>query len=211
MTVMTEDVIKILLAVAVGGVIGLEREFRDKAAGFRTLIFICLGAALFTILSLRLAGSGEPARIAANIVSGVGFLGAGVILRESGRVTGLTTAATIWLTAALGMGIGGGEFGLTLAATGVVILVLWAFPWLEQAINTLREERHYEIVTDRSADMREKLAVQMKSIGLRVSIYKQFKQGDRLVTHWTVRGSARQHERLIQLLMAEKSILEFHY
>lgn len=206
-----EDVIKILLAVAVGGVIGLEREFRDKAAGFRTLIFICLGAALFTILSLRLAGSGEPARIAANIVSGVGFIGAGVILRESGRVTGLTTAATIWLTAALGMGIGGGEFGLSLAATGVVMLVLWAFPWLEQAVNTLREERHYEIVTSLSSALQKDLASQMKSFGLRASIFKQFKQGDRLVTNWTVRGSARQHEQLIQLLLANESILEFHY
>jgi putative Mg2+ transporter-C (MgtC) family protein len=99
-----EDVVKIILAVAAGGLIGLEREFRDKAAGFRTLIFICMGAALFTIFSARLAGTNDPTRIAANIVSGVGFLGAGVILREGGRVIGLTTAATIWLTAALGIG-----------------------------------------------------------------------------------------------------------
>ncbi|HQN43268.1 MAG TPA: MgtC/SapB family protein, partial [Anaerolineaceae bacterium] len=92
-----EDLLKIVLAVLVGGLIGIEREYRDKAAGFRTLIFICVGAALFTILSVRLAGDKDPTRIAASIVTGVGFLGAGVILRDGGRVIGLTTAAAIWL------------------------------------------------------------------------------------------------------------------
>ena len=87
-----EDLLKILLAVVVGGAIGIEREFRDKAAGFRTLIFICLGATLFTMFSLNLAGDKDPTRIASAIVSGVGFLGAGVILREGGRVIGLTTS-----------------------------------------------------------------------------------------------------------------------
>jgi putative Mg2+ transporter-C (MgtC) family protein len=107
-----EDLLKIILAVAAGGLIGMEREFRDKAAGFRTLIFICIGAALFTILSSALAPSSDPNRIAAGMISGVGFLGAGVILREGGRVTGLTTAATIWLTAAIGMALGGGKYML---------------------------------------------------------------------------------------------------
>ena len=108
MILSVEDVIKIVLAVSAGGLIGIEREFRDKAAGFRTLIFICAGACLFTILSFRLAANSDSTRIAANIVTGVGFLGAGVILRDGGRVIGLTTAAMVWLTAAIGMGIGGG-------------------------------------------------------------------------------------------------------
>ena len=90
-----EDILKILLAVIAGGLIGIEREFRDKAAGFRTLIFICTGACLFTILSAKLAPN-DSVRIAANIVTGVGFLGAGVILRDGGKVIGLTTAAMIW-------------------------------------------------------------------------------------------------------------------
>ena len=97
---LSEDIFKILLAIGIGGAIGLEREYRDKAAGFRTLIFICVGATLFAMLSSKLAGDRDPTRIAANIVSGVGFLGAGVILRDGGRVVGLTTAATIWLVAA---------------------------------------------------------------------------------------------------------------
>ncbi|MCJ7512079.1 MAG: MgtC/SapB family protein [Anaerolineales bacterium] len=102
MFLIPEDLLKLGLAVMAGGLIGIEREYRDKAAGLRTLIFICLGAALFTILSSRLAGDNDPTRIAAGIVAGVGFLGAGVILREGGRVVGLTTAAAIWHTTALG-------------------------------------------------------------------------------------------------------------
>ena len=89
-----EDLLKLLLAVLAGGLIGSEREYRDKAAGFRTLIFICVGATLFTILSYSMATAGDPNRIAAGTVTGVGFLGAGVIMRDKGRVIGLTTAPT---------------------------------------------------------------------------------------------------------------------
>ena len=91
----TNEMLKLGLAVLIGGVIGAEREFRDKAAGFRTIIFITIGATLFTIFSSILAGDKDPTRIAANIVTGIGFLGAGAIIREGGRVAGLTTAATI--------------------------------------------------------------------------------------------------------------------
>ena len=90
MTILLEDVIKLLLAVLVGGVVGAEREFRDKAAGFGTIILICVGATLFSIFSLKLGSDRDPVRIAANIVSGVGFLGAGVILQAGGRILGIT-------------------------------------------------------------------------------------------------------------------------
>lgn len=119
--ILTEDLIRLLLAVAAGGLIGLEREFRDKAAGFRTLIFICTGAALFTILSHQLGGVNDPVRIAANIVTGVGFLGAGTILQSRGSVVGLTTAATLWVVAAIGMAVG---FGASVEAAGATVLVL---------------------------------------------------------------------------------------
>jgi len=80
-----EDILKLVLAIVVGGLIGAEREFRDRAAGFRTIILICTGAALFTIFSVKLGGPDDPVRVAANIVTGVGFLGAGVLLRDGGR------------------------------------------------------------------------------------------------------------------------------
>lgn len=110
------------LAVALGGAIGLERELQNKAAGLRTNILICVGAVLFTELSMSMSSpSGDPARIAAQIVTGVGFLGAGTIIQARGIVTGLTTAATMWLVAAIGMAIG---FGALLEATGATLLVL---------------------------------------------------------------------------------------
>lgn len=142
LTLLPEDLLKILLAIAVGGVIGLEREFRDKAAGFRTLIFICVGSTLFTVFSSKLAGVNDPTRIASGIVTGVGFLGAGVIMREGGRVIGLTTAAIIWLVAALGMGIGGGDYGLAIAVAGITVVVLLGFPLLERVVNVIRDERN---------------------------------------------------------------------
>ncbi len=112
----------LVLAVVLGGAIGLERELQQKAAGLRTNILICAGAALFTELSLAMTAEfGDPSRIAAQIVTGVGFLGAGAIIQGRGTVTGLTTAATMWLVAAIGMAVG---FGALLEATGTTLLVV---------------------------------------------------------------------------------------
>ncbi len=112
----------LVLAVILGGAIGLERELQQKAAGLRTNILICAGAALFTELSLAMTAEfGDPSRIAAQIVTGVGFLGAGAIIQGRGIVTGLTTAATMWLVAAIGMAVG---FGALLEATGTTLLVV---------------------------------------------------------------------------------------
>ena len=102
------EIIRLLFAVFIGGLIGIERELHYKAAGFRTMMLICVGAALFTMFSIRIGGPSDPARIAAQIVTGVGFIGAGVILHEKGEVRGITTAASIWAAAALGIGIGAG-------------------------------------------------------------------------------------------------------
>ena len=136
-----DDLIKILLAIAVGGAIGFEREYRHKAAGFRTLIFICLGATLFTMWSIGLgtgAGDDGGTRIASTIVTGVGFLGAGAIIQDRGQIHGLTTAATIWLVAALGMGVGAGRYGLVLAVTATTLAILFLFPPVERWIDRLR-------------------------------------------------------------------------
>ena len=135
-----DDLLKILMAIAVGGAIGLEREYRDKAAGFRTLIFICVGSTLFTLFSVDLGtGDGDASRVASNIVTGVGFLGAGAIIQDRGRVHGMTTAATIWLVAALGLGIGIGQFAFVAAVTAVTLVVLVLFPLIERWVDRRRE------------------------------------------------------------------------
>ena len=128
---MEELLVQPLLAVIVGGVIGMEREFRT-GIGLRTLMLICLGATLFTIYSDIFAfGEGDPRRIAAAVVTGLGFLGTGMILRHRGGLYRLTTAATVWLVAALGMGIGVSQNSLVIVATVLVLIVLWAIPYLQ--------------------------------------------------------------------------------
>jgi putative Mg2+ transporter-C (MgtC) family protein len=121
-----EDLLKLLVAVVVGGLIGAEREFRDMAAGFRTLIFICAGSTVFTIISERLGGPTDRARIAARSSPAWDSWGPASFC-DGGRVLGLTTAATIWLTAALGMSIGAGQYLFTALATAVALVVLWCF------------------------------------------------------------------------------------
>jgi putative Mg2+ transporter-C (MgtC) family protein len=121
-TLRLDLLVQLLLAVILGGAIGSERELRGKPAGLRTNILICVGAVLFTVLSQKLAGpGGDRGRVAAQILTGVGFIGAGTILHLRGSVSGLTSAATIWVVAAIGMALGCGAY---LEAAGTTLLVM---------------------------------------------------------------------------------------
>lgn len=122
------DLLGLFLAVLFGAVIGAERQLSGKAAGLRTNILICLGAAVYTIVSREMGGgqSDSITRIAAQIVSGIGFLGAGAIIQDRGGIHGLTTAATIWLVASIGMGCGAGFYLLSFVSTAFAIVVLFA-------------------------------------------------------------------------------------
>jgi len=211
MTIMLEDVIKLLLAVLIGGLIGAEREFRDKAAGFRTIIFICVGATLFTLFSLKLGGDEDPVRIAANIVSGVGFLGAGAILRDQGRIVGLTTASTIWLAAALGMGIGGGHYLFSSVAVGTILIVLWVFPAFEEWIDNIRERRTYQVVCPINREKFEQLEAMFRQCGLRIRSHQQTKRGDEMICTWEAYGSPRNHGRLMEMLFGDADVQEFRF
>ncbi len=206
-----EDFIRIILAVIAGGMIGLEREFRDKAAGFRTLIFICTGATLFTMLSGHLAQDRDPTRIAAQIVSGVGFLGAGVILREGGRVIGLTTAATIWLTAALGMAIGGGQYALAGAGLAMALIVLWLFPWIEHLIDNIWEVRAYELVCSLNIPKIAELEGTFRANGLLLKERHQVKSGNQMTCRWLASGRPKAHERLTAKLLADPDVHELRF
>ena len=141
---MQEMIVKILLAMILGGVMGLERQYNDKPAGYATNSIICVGATLFTILSLYMAQlGGDPGRIAAQIVSGVGFLGAGAILREGNKISGLTTAAAVWLVAAVGMAIGFGQYLLASCACAVVLLMQLG---LRRTIGLVERFRRYDSI-----------------------------------------------------------------
>jgi putative Mg2+ transporter-C (MgtC) family protein len=132
----SELVRRVALAAVLGGLIGAERELRHKTAGFRTNILIAMGSALFTILSIGLStsGGGDPSRIAAQIVTGIGFLCAGAIIRTRSGVHGLTTAATVWVNAALGMAAGGGEYHLAIIGALTTLAVLLILSPIERSI-----------------------------------------------------------------------------
>lgn len=128
------ETVLVLAAAVAGGLVGWERELKAKAAGLRTVILIALGAAIYTMMSVALARGFDPARVAAQIVPGIGFIGAGVILQARGQIVGLTTAATIWATAAIGMTIGAGYALAGLALSAVAVLILVGVQRLENAL-----------------------------------------------------------------------------
>ena len=132
------DLEKLIIAAALGGLIGLEREARHRPAGLRTNLFICMGAAMFTMLSDQLAGAygGDHTRIAAQVISGIGFIGAGSIIHARGDlVTGLTSAATIFVVASIGMAVGGGRYLTAIFATALVLVVLTLLGPIERFMN----------------------------------------------------------------------------
>jgi putative Mg2+ transporter-C (MgtC) family protein len=206
-----EDLIKVLLAILLGGLIGGEREARDKSAGFRTIILICLGANLFTILSYNITNGNDAARIAANIVTGIGFLGAGAILREGNLVTGLTTAATIWLAASVGMAVGAGEYLLSAIVTLTAMVVLWLFPTLEARIDQLRHTCTYKVVSHPDSISRQQLESIIYEAGLKLIENKQTKSGGKVTTEWQATGKPQAHERLVETLLHHKDVLELNY
>jgi len=124
--------LRLLLAAGLGAVLGVERELRQKPAGLRTNMLIALGSALFTAVSLQIAKGGPVDRNMAQIVTGIGFLGAGAIMRDGHKVRGMTTAATIWVNAAIGMAAGAGEAGMAASATAITLLILVILPPVER-------------------------------------------------------------------------------
>jgi len=137
---------RLVLAAILGGAIGLERELRHRPAGLRTNMFICFGAAMFTILSSGLAGvPSDAARIAAQIIPGIGFIGAGSILHNRGLTTGLTTAATLFVVASVGMAAGGGLYVTAIFATLVVLLALFALGHAEHTFSLKILLMSYEV------------------------------------------------------------------
>ena len=132
-TTQIELMLRLLLAAGLGAAIGVERELRQKPAGLRTNILIALGSALFVAISIAFAhAGGTPDRIAAQVVTGIGFLGGGAILRSGTSVHGMTTAATIWVNAAVGMAAGAGLYAIAIAATVIALVVLALLPPLER-------------------------------------------------------------------------------
>lgn len=163
--------IKLLLAMVCGGAIGLERELSRKPAGLRTNVLICMGAALFMITSRHIGGGApytDPGRLVAQVVTGIGFIGAGVILQARGSVTGLTTAATIFVVAAVGISIGDSMYGAALLATVLIIFVLVLLRRLENFLLRHRRRYHYTFKSQAPATALSRLLDLLENEGMRL-------------------------------------------
>lgn len=193
-----ELLLQLLLSVLLGGAIGLERELKGKPAGFRTNILICIGATLFTVLSYRLAeGRGDPGRVAAQILTGVGFIGAGTILHMRGLVTGLTSAATIWVVAAIGMALGSRAYVEALVTSVVVILVLAVLERLEERISLQAGRGHIVIHTRPERNALEEMESLVRITGLEIERTASRRENVDLVVELWVRGPKRLHDQLV--------------
>jgi putative Mg2+ transporter-C (MgtC) family protein len=212
MLITTDDLIKLLAALLIGGMIGFEREIHAKAAGLRTLTLITVGSTLFTMLSFRF-GADNPGRVASNIVTGVGFLGAGAILLSEGKIKGLTTASSIWVAAALGMGIGLGAYELVIAATVLVIIVLWLFARLDRLIDILgREVRVYDIVYLPKLGKYEEIEKRIAASKLNIVRKRRLKVGENLLEgEWELRGALARHNKFTDALLGDDEIVEVKY
>ena len=201
---------RFLLVIIVGGLIGAEREYRSKSAGLRTMILICLGSFLFTTFSIHISGSTND-RIASNIVTGIGFLGAGVIFKSDNRINGLTTAAAIWATAALGMGIADGEYLIVLIATLVVLASLYLFTILETWLDRLNQTHDYKIVSIYKPDLLNEYELLFQKYKLKFKRIKQTKNGEFISGSWTVNGLEKNHNLFIENILHDSSVKEFEF
>jgi putative Mg2+ transporter-C (MgtC) family protein len=147
--------LRLVLAAFLGGLIGLERQLRRKPAGIRTNMLICFGAALFTIISYEMAGSvgGDHTRIAAQIIPGIGFIGAGVVIRDRGAVLGITSAATIFVMASIGMAVGAGMLGTAILATLMVLVALVALGYLEDRLGLQTRLMTFQLMAPANSDL----------------------------------------------------------
>jgi putative Mg2+ transporter-C (MgtC) family protein len=201
---------QILIVIVVGGLIGAEREFRSKSAGFRTMILICLGSFLFTTFSIHISGSTSD-RIASNIVTGIGFLGAGVIFQSENRINGITTAATIWAVAALGMGIADEAYILVLLCTVLILASLLLLTKLENLIDKINQSHTYKIVSTYKDDLLKEYELLFEECQLRYKRIKRTKKGDNIIGTWIVQGSEKNHNKFTKKMLHHPSVKEFEF
>ncbi|WP_128546550.1 MgtC/SapB family protein [Larkinella soli] len=202
-----EEVIKLFLAMLLGGLVGAEREYRSKSAGLRTTILICVGSAAFTMVSVRLGDD----RIAANIVNGIGFLGAGIIYRQEASVKGLTTAATIWAVAALGMAIGGGYYDIAIICFAAIFATLLLLTGISHRIGRINQTRQYRIVTQFKNKTLNHYEKQFEDCGLVAQRDSQQRIGTDIIGKWKVTGPEKAHEKCIKRLLNDSEVKEVEF
>jgi putative Mg2+ transporter-C (MgtC) family protein len=192
--------LQLVLATILGGMIGIEREIKGKPAGLRTNVLICIGAATFTHLSVSL-GHGDPGRIAAQVLTGVGFIGAGTIMHTRGAVTGLTSAATIWVVSAIGMALGMGLYYEAVGTTALVMAVLLGLSRAEVALGRFSGSSRFTIHAKPEPSPVEELRTLVVRSGLDVMRCDVRRENVDLVVEMEVRGPRRRHEEALNAIV----------
>jgi putative Mg2+ transporter-C (MgtC) family protein len=185
-----ETGLRLLISFTIGTIIGFEREYHSKAAGLRTMIMICLGSTIFTLVSLSIGGA-SPDRIASNVITGIGFLGAGVIFKDGLTISGITTATTIWISAAIGMAVGAGEYFIAMAGSVIVLLVLSALQEITYKIERFHQMRNYRVSYVGNEQFINELEESIRNHRLKFVRKKDFKETDCLVAVYEIRGKER--------------------
>jgi putative Mg2+ transporter-C (MgtC) family protein len=194
---------RLLWAAVLGSVIGVERSIRKRPAGMRTSVCVCLGAALFTILSAefaKLTGDSATTRIASNIVQGIGFLGAGVILRERGSVVGLTTAATIFIEAAIGMGAGAGFYQASGVAALMVLFALAGLVYVEDLLKLKSRYMLFRVTTDNAADLVAEVHRIFRDLNIRLDNCQVSSLGSKHMVQFDADVTQRQQEQALSAM-----------
>ena len=202
--------LRLLISFIIGTAIGLEREYHSKAAGLRTMIMICLGSTVFTELSISMGGD-TPDRIASTIVTGVGFLGAGVIFKDGMTISGITTATTIWIAAAIGMAVGAGEYFIAIVSSMVVLIVLSGMEKVQRLIERWHQARSYKICVTVSGDFEKHLEDQLKKLGLGFKKRRDLKEIEHFVLFYDVFGRERILDQFNILLKEDMRVKSYDY
>jgi putative Mg2+ transporter-C (MgtC) family protein len=205
-----EMALRLFLSFLVGAAIGMEREYRSKAAGLRTMIVICLGSTIFTEISIRI-GAGSPDRIASNIVTGVGFLGAGVIFKDGLSINGITTATTIWIAAALGMAVGAGEYGIAIAGSLIALVVLTLFEKVKLFISRRHQSRSYRIAYYDDGSFRPALHDILKQLHLDYELERESKDETIVVITYGISGREEKLNALNNHLRQDSRVKSYDY
>jgi putative Mg2+ transporter-C (MgtC) family protein len=195
--------LRLAIAALLGAAIGVERDIRRRPAGIRTSAFVCMGSALFTILSFELArryGDTSSTRIASNLVQGIGFLGAGAILREAGGLVGLTTAATIFAEAAIGMAIGGGFYAVAGFATGLVLFGLVVLGWLARWANLKPRIMGFRVTTSHAESVATEVQKLLAELKIKPQHFRVSMVGMNSVVEFQAEVGHRQQEKIVEQL-----------
>ncbi|HKM82581.1 MAG TPA: MgtC/SapB family protein [Candidatus Acidoferrum sp.] len=198
-----EIFLRMLFAAVLGTAIGVERDLRRRPAGIRTSAFVCLATALFTILSNELArmwGDTGTTRIASNIVQGIGFLGAGAILKDSMGLVGMTTAATIFVEAAIGMAAGGGMYKVAGAATGIVLFGLVVLSWAAEKMHLKSHMVMFRFTTSHAENVATEIQQLMAGLKIVMNHFRVSIDGTNSVVEFEAEVNGRQQERIVQQL-----------